>query len=93
MACRWQSGASASMRRSAISPLLHLARLPITIDPETDAHIWTTTLQLADRFRLTMYDAAYLELAQRHALPLATLDAGLRLAAEALGLALPGIAP
>ena len=30
--------------------------------------------QLADRFRLTAYDAAYLELAQRRKLPLATLD-------------------
>jgi len=70
--------------------LLHLARLPITIDPETDTHVWTTTLQLADRFQLTMYDAAYLELAQRRALPLATLDADLRPAAEALGLTLLG---
>jgi len=73
--------------------LLHLARLPITIDPETDIHVWTTTLQVADRFQLTMYDAAYLELAQRRAFPLATLDAELLPAAEALGLTLLGIAP
>jgi predicted nucleic acid-binding protein len=44
------------------------------------------TLQLADRFRLTLYDAAYLELAQRCGLPLATLDVDLRKAAHALAI-------
>lgn len=38
-----------------------------------------------ERFRLTLYDAAYLELAQRLALPLATLDEELRAAARDLG--------
>ena len=71
--------------------LTHLTRLPITVDAETDAYAWTTTLQLADRFQLTLYDAAYLELAQRRALPLATLDSALRPAAEALGLTLLGV--
>jgi predicted nucleic acid-binding protein len=42
-------------------------------------------LHLADRFRLTLYDAAYLELAQRRKLPLATLDQELRAAAQAVG--------
>lgn len=72
--------------------LLQLARLPITIDTDTDTYAWTTILQLADRFQLTLYDAAYLELAQRCALPLATLDAELRTAAGVLGLTLLGIA-
>jgi predicted nucleic acid-binding protein len=71
--------------------LTHLAHLPITIDAETDAQAWTTTLQLADRFQLTLYDAAYLELARRRALPLATLDSALRTAGEALGLPLLGV--
>jgi hypothetical protein len=35
-----------------------------------------------------MYDAAYLELAQRRSLPLATLDQELRAAAPALNIAL-----
>ena len=39
---------------------------------------------------LTVYDAAYLELAQRRSLPLATLDVPLRVAAGALGLSLLG---
>lgn len=71
--------------------ILHPTHLPITVDPETDAYAWTTTLELADRFQLTLYDAAYLELAQRRALPLATLDTALRLAAETLGLTLLGV--
>lgn len=48
--------------------------LDIAIDPDTDRYAWTGTLGLADRFRLTLYDASYLELAQRRSLPLASLD-------------------
>ncbi len=68
----------------------HLAALPIAIDPETDAQAWTATLGLADRFDLTLYDAACLELALRRAAPLASLDGALRGAAQALGIALKG---
>ena len=46
------------------------------------------TLQLAERYALTIYDACYLELAQRKALPLATLDTALRKAATAAGVSL-----
>jgi predicted nucleic acid-binding protein len=45
--------------------LADLSALEIHIDTETDQHAWTATLQLAERFQLTPYDAAYLELAQR----------------------------
>ena len=62
--------------------------MAITIDPDTDSYAWTNTLQLADRFQLTVYDAAYLELAQRRSLPLATLDKPLRTAAGTLGIML-----
>jgi len=91
------NGLQVAIRRKRIDvafrdrALTHLTRLPITVDAETDAYAWTTTLQLADRFQLTLYDAAYLELAQRRALPLATLDSALRPAAEALGLTLLGV--
>ena len=61
--------------------LKRLADLEITIDPETDRHAWGATLVLARDERLTVYDAAYLELAIREALPLATLDAELVAAA------------
>ncbi|MBV8357296.1 MAG: type II toxin-antitoxin system VapC family toxin [Deltaproteobacteria bacterium] len=91
------NGLQVAMRRQRVDAafreraLVHLARLPITIDVDTDTYAWTTTLQLADRFQLTLYDAAYLELAQRRALPLATLDTELRAAAKALGLTLLGV--
>jgi len=61
--------------------LADLSRLPIQIDPETDQQAWGPTLQLAVRHQLTLYDAAYLELAIRRNLPLATLDEELRKAA------------
>ena len=70
--------------------LAALVLLPITLDADTDTYAWTTTLRLAERFALTVYDAAYLELAQRRSLPLATLDVPLRAAAGALGLSLLG---
>ena len=54
--------------------LYDLAFLDIAIDPHTNAWAWTATVQLADCFRLTLYDAAYLELALRLASPLASLD-------------------
>ena len=47
-------------------------------------------MRLADRFGLTVYDATYLELAQRRSLPLATLDKPLREAAAILDVALLG---
>jgi predicted nucleic acid-binding protein len=65
------------------STLADLALLPIHVDPETDGQAWSATARLAERHRLTFYDAAYLELAMRRALPLATLDQELRAAAGA----------
>lgn len=63
--------------------LADLAQLPIQVDSETDQQAWSATLKLAERHRLTLYDAAYLELAVRRNLPLGTLDEDLRLAAKA----------
>ena len=62
--------------------LIDLAALAIVVDTETDFQAWRTTLHLADRCGLTLYDAAYLELAQRFELPLATLDQALCEAAD-----------
>jgi len=70
--------------------LADLALLPITVDQETDRHAWGATVKLAARHRLTLYDAAYLELARRRSLPLATLDAELRVAAAAEDIILIG---
>ena len=76
-----------SFRRAALGDL---ALLDITTDQHTDSDAWGETFNLADRFRLTVYDAAYLELAQRRSLPLASLDDELCTAAAALGVALLG---
>jgi predicted nucleic acid-binding protein len=70
--------------------LADLALLPIHLDSETDRQAWGATVRLAQRHRLTAYDAAYLELAQRRGLPLATLDKQLRDAASAEGVILLG---
>jgi predicted nucleic acid-binding protein len=74
-------------RRSALADL---ALLDITTDQQTDSYAWTDTLNLADRFQLTVYDAAYLELAQRRGLPLATLVKDLENAAIAIGVKVLG---
>src|SRR5271155_4931288 len=42
--------------------LADLALLPITLDLDTATHAWGATLRLAERHKLTLYDAAYLEL-------------------------------
>lgn len=70
--------------------LTDLDALSITIDRHTGKYAWKETLALADKHSLTVYDATYLELALRLALPLATLDDDLRKAAEREGLELLG---
>ena len=60
-----------------------LARLPISIDASADDASMTA---IARRRGLTIYDSAYLELAARADLPLATLDRRLREAAKAEGI-------
>ena len=69
-----------------------LAMMPIQVDPETQEKIMGGTWVLAMRHPLTIYDAAYLELAMRHRLRLATLDEALGRAAAAEGIAL-AVAP
>jgi predicted nucleic acid-binding protein len=67
--------------------LLNLSKLRIRIDRAPDE---SAVLRLARTHRLSVYDAAYLELAQREGLPLATLDADLKKAAAGEGVALTG---
>jgi predicted nucleic acid-binding protein len=65
--------------------LLNLSRLRVHVDRLPDEH---AVLRLARTHRLSVYDAAYLELAQREGLSLSTLDGDLRRAAASEGLAL-----
>ncbi|MCM2314518.1 MAG: type II toxin-antitoxin system VapC family toxin [Thermoanaerobaculia bacterium] len=60
-----------------------LEALPIEVDPETPERILAHTLPLAHKHGLSVYDATYLELALRLALPLATFDKQLRAASRA----------
>lgn len=77
-----------SVRRGRITAdereasLADLAQLRIGTDRETESHVWTGAIMLADLHRLTVYDATYLEVAVRLSLPLATLDDDLRKAAH-----------
>lgn len=59
-----------------------VALMSVTLDQETDRFALTTTFDLAARYNLATYDAAYLELALRMQLPLATLDNDLFFAAR-----------
>jgi predicted nucleic acid-binding protein len=85
-----------NLRRGRITPqrrresLDDLQLLLIFCDSETNDHVWDRTLELADRHRLTVYDATYLELALRLSLPLATLNDELREAALREGMAVMG---
>ena len=65
--------------------LLNLSLLRLRVDRSPDEN---AVIRLARAHRLSVYDAAYLELAQREGFPLATLDAGLRRAAAGEGVAL-----
>ena len=60
-------------------------QLPVLVDPETDEHASAETLSLARHHTLSVYDAAYLELALRRGGTLATLDGPLRAVAKQLG--------
>lgn len=65
--------------------IAELKTLRIAADAESAARVFDDVHRLALDHRLTSYDAAYLELALRHGLPLATLDDELIRASEAAG--------
>ena len=85
------NGLLVAERRGRITPrevsqvVGHLFALPVVVDPVERRRALTTTHRLARTRNLSTYDAAYLELAIRHGLPLATLDKELREAANAEG--------
>jgi predicted nucleic acid-binding protein len=81
---------AAERRRRIAAPdvsrfLNSVNRLPILVD---EAPGETDVMQLARRHRLSVYDAAYLELAQHKGASLATLDGALAAAATEAGLSL-----
>ncbi len=83
--------ASRRKRIKAHQPALfwdELARLPIEAEPPLTAAQAKIVLALSEKHELTVYDAAYLELAQRRQLSLGTLDAELHTAAQKEGITL-----
>jgi predicted nucleic acid-binding protein len=74
----------------ATRSLRRLGRLRIAVDSETDRHAWGATTELSRQHDLTVYDAAYLELALRSRQPLASRDAALLRAAREVGVTVLG---
>ena len=76
-------------KRSTLAESSHfmaiLDALPIETDQETVSRASTSSMELARAQGLTLHDSAYLELAMRRSLPLATLDKQLRAAAKKAG--------
>jgi predicted nucleic acid-binding protein len=70
--------------------LAGLQRLPIYVDRREPSLLWSGIRPLARGHGLSGYDAAYLELAKREGMELATLDEDLRRACGASGVVLVG---
>lgn len=83
-----------AVRRKLISPEARdsavgfFRSLRLVRDDEAADEAMLITLELAQRYGLTVYDAAYLELARRKMLPLATRDHALQSAAKKCGVTL-----
>ena len=76
------------LARKDVDRLLALvAALPVEQDLPLDDAAYSRVMAIAERFALTSYDAAYLELAQRRGVALATLDARLRQTCARAGVA------
>jgi predicted nucleic acid-binding protein len=94
----WRYEVSAVLARAQLNGLLapleatafleDLEVLNIVVDPDMPGRILTTVHQLAVSYRLTSYDAAYLELALRRELPIATLDEELQRTCKQAGITL-----
>ena len=88
------NGLISGLRRGRLTPdqtrtaIVALGALPIEVDPDTSSRAFSESWPLAARHGLTTYDAAYLELALRRRLPLATLDENLAHAAQSEGVTL-----
>lgn len=87
------NGLAMGERRGRLTPaesagfVALLEQLPIETDAASPARALHQTLALAREHGLTSYDAAYLELAMRRGLPLATHDRRLAQAGERAGVA------
>lgn len=67
--------------------IYQLGKLPIQPDSVSPVGIQLAVAAIAREFKLSGYDAQYLELARRTSMPIATLDRALRKAAKKAGVA------
>jgi predicted nucleic acid-binding protein len=88
---KWVSAVAVTMPHFETLLLLTSLFCPSAPPRKLNARHGEQFCMLAERHRLTLYDAAYLELAQRRGLPLATLDRELRTAAGAEKVTLLGV--
>ena len=98
MASHWSleiaNGLLVAERRGRIQPedvprlTRFLLALPIAVDPTARRRSVQAVHRVARTHGLSAYDGAYLELALRNGVPIATLDAALRSAAESEGVRL-----
>lgn len=77
-----------SIEENTVRWLDFLSHLAIVVDDQRTANLWRPLLGLAREHEISVYDAAYLELALRLSLPLATLDRRLQHAAKKAGIKL-----
>lgn len=87
----------AAVRQKGISAaqfetfLQDLTDLPVAVDTAGLKRVYSSIARLSQRYQLSSYDAAYLDLAVAEDLPLATLDNNLRAAAKRAGVELLSI--
>lgn len=88
------NGATRAVRRGRLDRstvdrfLTILSAYDIVVDARPFNQQWSEALNLIESYRLSAYDAAYLSLAKRLHVSLATFDSVLRLAAQAEGVRL-----
>lgn len=89
LAQAWREGeASGEVSAGAVDlRLSQMQGFPVHLDDGREPHVWTATVPLARRLGLPVGRAAYLELAIRLNLPLATIDPALIAAAPLVGVA------
>ena len=77
---RPQKGKKKFTRSDALDCMYDLGQLPIVTDLQPTSEIRQRIFALADEYKLSYYDASYLELARRYSIPLKTYDTELKAA-------------
>ncbi len=69
---------------SIIEQFKNFDDMPIEVDSQTSSAAWGSIARIARTYKLTSYDATYVELAQRYSIELATRDKAMIKAAVSL---------